>query len=47
VVAPKIHMGKTLYLSEETARLVDPIVRAAVTAHLAGFSDFVRRWRRR
>jgi hypothetical protein len=28
VVAPKIHMGKTLYLSEETARLVDPIVRA-------------------
>jgi hypothetical protein len=28
VVAPKVHMGKTLYLSEETARLVDPIVRA-------------------
>jgi hypothetical protein len=28
VVAPKIHMGKTLYLSEEAARLVDPIVRA-------------------
>jgi hypothetical protein len=28
VVAPKIHMGKTLYLSEEVARLVDPIVRA-------------------
>ena len=28
VVAPKIHMGKTLYLSAETARLVDPIVRA-------------------
>jgi hypothetical protein len=28
VVAPKVHMGKTLYLSAETARLVDPIVRA-------------------
>jgi hypothetical protein len=28
VIAPKIHMGKTLYLSEELARLVDPIVRA-------------------
>jgi hypothetical protein len=27
VVAPKIHMGKTLYLSEDVARLVDPIVR--------------------
>ncbi len=30
VVAPKIHMGKTLYLSEETAGLVDPIVRAEI-----------------
>jgi hypothetical protein len=30
VVAPKIHMGKTLYLSEETARIVDPIVRAEI-----------------
>jgi hypothetical protein len=28
VVAPKIHMGKTLYLSPETARLADPILRA-------------------
>ena len=28
VVAPKIHLGKTLYLSPETARLADPIVRA-------------------
>lgn len=28
VVAPKIHRGKTLYLSEEVARLADPIVRA-------------------
>jgi hypothetical protein len=28
VVAPKIHLGKTLYLSPETARLVDPVVRA-------------------
>ena len=30
VVAPKIHMGKTLYLSAETVRLVDPIVRAEI-----------------
>jgi hypothetical protein len=28
VVAPKIHMGKTLYLSPATARLADPIIRA-------------------
>jgi hypothetical protein len=28
VCAPKIHRGKTLYLSEETARLADPICRA-------------------
>ncbi len=28
VFAPKIHRGKTLYLSEETARLADPILRA-------------------
>jgi hypothetical protein len=28
VLAPKVHIGKTLYLSEETARLVDPIIRA-------------------
>ncbi len=28
VVAPKIHMGKTLYLSPATAQLADPIVRA-------------------
>jgi hypothetical protein len=27
VVAPKIHMGKTLYLSPDTARLADPIIR--------------------
>jgi hypothetical protein len=27
VVAPKIHLGKTLYLSPETARLADPIIR--------------------
>lgn len=30
VVAPKIHIGKTLYLSEETVGLVDPIVRAEI-----------------
>jgi hypothetical protein len=28
VVGPKIHMGKTLYLSPETARIADPIIRA-------------------
>jgi hypothetical protein len=28
VVAPKIHVGKTLYLSSATARVVDPIIRA-------------------
>jgi hypothetical protein len=28
VVAPKIHLGKTLYLSPEVARLADPVVRA-------------------
>jgi hypothetical protein len=27
VVAPKIHLGKTLYLSPATARLADPILR--------------------
>jgi hypothetical protein len=27
VAAPKIHMGKTLYLGPETARLADPIIR--------------------
>jgi hypothetical protein len=27
VAAPKIHVGKTLYLSPETARLADPIIR--------------------
>jgi len=27
VVAPKIHLGKTLYLSPDTARLADPIIR--------------------
>ena len=32
VVAPKIHMGKTLYLSEENARLVDPIVAPSSSA---------------
>ncbi len=30
IVAPKIHMGKTLYLSPETARLADPIIREEV-----------------
>jgi hypothetical protein len=27
VAAPKIHMGKTLYLGPETARLADPVIR--------------------
>jgi len=30
VVAPKIHMGKTLYLSSATARAVDPVIRAEI-----------------
>ncbi len=30
ILAPKIHRGKTLYLSPETARLVDPIARAEI-----------------
>ena len=30
VCTPKIHRGKTLYLSEEAARLADPILRAEI-----------------
>lgn len=30
VYAPKIHRGKTLYLSEQTVRLVDPICRTEI-----------------
>jgi hypothetical protein len=30
VYAPKLHRGKTLYLSEEIARLADPICRAEI-----------------
>jgi hypothetical protein len=42
VVAPKIHIGKTLYLSEEVARLVDPIVRAELERMRAADADWAR-----
>ena len=42
VVAPKIHMGKTLYLSEETAGLVDPIVRAELDRMAESDEDWAR-----
>ena len=42
VVAPKIHMGKTLYLSEETAGLVDPIVRAEIDRMTEADEDWAR-----
>jgi hypothetical protein len=42
VVAPKIHMGKTLYLSEETAGLVDPIVRAEIERMTEADEDWAR-----
>jgi len=42
VVAPKIQLGKTLYLSAETARLVDPIVRAELDRMSEADSDWAR-----
>jgi hypothetical protein len=42
VVAPKIHLGKTLYLSEETAGLVDPIVRAEIDRMRDADPDWAR-----
>jgi hypothetical protein len=40
--AAKIHRGKTLYLSEETARLVDPIARAELTRMEAADEGWAR-----
>jgi len=42
VVAPKIHLGKTLYLSEETAALVDPIVRDEIDRMTEADEDWAR-----
>jgi hypothetical protein len=42
VLAPKVHMGKTLYLSAETARLVDPIVRAELERMAQADEDWTR-----
>jgi len=44
---PRVYVPAAAGAFDAEGRLVDPSVRAAVTAHLAGFSDFVRRWRRR
>jgi hypothetical protein len=42
VYEAKIHRGKTLYLSEATARLVDPIVRAELTRMEAADEGWAR-----
>jgi hypothetical protein len=42
VYAAKIHRGKTLYLSKETARLVDPIVRAELDRLEAADPEWAR-----
>jgi hypothetical protein len=42
VVAPKIHRGKTLYVSPETARLVDPIVRDEIDRMTESDADWAR-----
>jgi hypothetical protein len=42
VVAPKIHMGKTLYLGPEAARLADPIVRDEVDRLSRSDPDWAR-----
>jgi hypothetical protein len=42
VLAPKIHKGKTLYLSAETARLVDPIARAETERMTEADEDWAR-----
>jgi hypothetical protein len=42
VVAPKVHMGKTLYLSPATARLADPIVRAELDRMRETDADWAR-----
>jgi hypothetical protein len=40
--APKIHLGKTLYLSAATAALVDPIVRAEIDRLREADPDWAR-----
>jgi hypothetical protein len=42
VVAPKIHRGKTLYLSPATARLADPIIRAELDRTRDAAADWAR-----
>jgi hypothetical protein len=42
VVAPKIHMGKTLYLSPATASLADPIIRAELERVRDADADWAR-----
>jgi hypothetical protein len=42
VLSPKIHMGKSLYLSPETVRLVDPIVRAELDRMTEADEDWAR-----
>ena len=42
ILAPKIHMGKTLYLSAEIVRLVDPIVRAEIDRITEANEDWAR-----
>jgi hypothetical protein len=42
VVAPKIHLGKTLYLSPTTARLADPIIREEIDRLTDADPDWAR-----
>ncbi len=42
VVAPKIHLGKTLYLSPAVARLADPVVRAELDRLTEADADWAR-----
>jgi hypothetical protein len=42
VVAPKVHMGKTVYLGPATARLADPIVRAKLDPMRETDADWAR-----
>jgi hypothetical protein len=42
VVAPKIHLGKTLYLSPDTARLADPIIRDEIDRLRQADPDWAR-----
>jgi hypothetical protein len=42
VAAPKIHVGKTLYLGPETARLADPIIRDEIDRLRQADPDWAR-----